>query len=269
MRALEHATLRSGAPARPDHGQVTGRYGDAVTSGVMRDAGRPERTRVASVGRPPWWALVIALLVAGLATADLLAGGVLERLDLQVSETIGGWGLRDSPAYPVVWAVTQLGGRATISIVLAVLVGYLAWSRRTWLPLIRVLIALATLTLAVYALKHGTGRTAPGHPDELFFHIDGASFPSGHVANAVLMWGVARWQAVEYRLPLRVQRAFWLLSVAGPAATGIAMVSLNFHWVTDAVVGAAVGVVLLGVVHALDALVLSRWVRARAGRQSA
>jgi len=66
-----------------------------------------------------------------------------------------------------------------------------------------------------------------------------------------------------------VQRAFWLLAVVGPIATGAAMVSLDFHWVTDAVVGAAVGIVLLGVVHALDALVLSRLVRARAGRPSA
>jgi len=240
-----------------------------VTSGVIRDAGLPEKSRVISVGRPPWWAVVVALVVGGLVTANLLAGGVLERVDLRVSETIDGWGLRDSTAYPVVWAITQLGGRAAILIVLAVLVSYLAWSRHTWVPLFRVLLALATLTVFVYALKHGTGRTAPGHPDELFFQVDGASFPSGHVANAVLMWGVARWQAVEYGLPLRVQRAFWVLSIAGPALTGLAMVSLNFHWVTDAVVGAAVGVVLLGVVHALDAVVLSRWVRARAGRQSA
>jgi membrane-associated phospholipid phosphatase len=146
---------------------------------------------------------------------------------------------------------------------------YLAWSRRTLLPLVRVLVALVLLTVAVYAIKHGTGRTAPGFPGSFFFHKDGASFPSGHVANAVLMWGVALWQAVEYGLPLRVQRAFWLLSVAGPAATGLAMVSLDFHWVTDAVVGAAVGLLLLGVVHALDAAVLSRWVRAPAGRQTA
>jgi membrane-associated phospholipid phosphatase len=83
------------------------------------------------------------------------------------------------------------------------------------------------------------------------------------------MWGVARWQAVEYGLPLRVQRAFWLLSIAGPVVTGLAMISLDYHWVTDAVVGACVGVLLLGVVHALDATVLSRWVRARAGRQTA
>jgi len=239
-----------------------------VTSGAVRDVGAPERTGVVSVGRPPWWLLVVALLTGTLVTVDLLAGGVLERLDLRISDAIGDWGLRDSAAYPAVWLVTQVGGRATILGVLAVLVGYLAWRRRTWLPLLRVLLALATLTLGVYALKNGTGRLAPGHPDELFFTAEGASFPSGHVANAVLMWGVARWLAVEYRLPARVQRAFWALAVFGPIVTGLAMVSLNFHWVTDAVVGGAVGVLLLGVVHALDGIVLSRWVRAR-GRQTA
>jgi undecaprenyl-diphosphatase len=239
-----------------------------VTSGLLRGTGVPEQTRVVSIGRPPWWLMLAALMVGGLMTVDLLAGGVLERLDLRVSDIISGWGLRDSAAYPLVWAVTQLGGRATILGVLAILVGYLAWRRRTWVPLLRVLLALATLTVGVYALKHGTGRTAPGHPDELFFHVDGASFPSGHVANAVIMWGLARWLAVEYRLPERAQRCSWWLSVAAPVATGAAMVSLDFHWVTDAIVGGAVGILLLGVVHRLDAVVLSRWVRAR-GRQTA
>jgi membrane-associated phospholipid phosphatase len=255
-------------PARPDHDEVTARYGEDVTSGVMRDAGVPERTRVVSIGRPPWWLVLVALLVGGLITADLLAGGVLERIDFRVSEVVRGWGLRDSAAYPVIWAVTQVGGRATILIVLAILVGHLAWRRRTGIPLLRVLLALGTLTVGVYALKFSSGRTAPGHPEELFFHVDGVSFPSGHVANAVIMWGVARWLAVEYGLPARVQRAFWWLSVVGPVATGVSMVSLDFHWVTDAVVGGAVGIVLLGVVHGLDAVVLSRWVRAR-GRQTA
>ncbi|WP_231487025.1 phosphatase PAP2 family protein [Candidatus Blastococcus massiliensis] len=240
-----------------------------MTSGTVCEAGVPERSRAVSIGRPPWWAPLLALLVGGLITADLLAGGVLERLDFWVSDAVRGWGLRDSAAYPVFWAVTQLGGRGAILIVLSVLVGYLAWRHRTAVPLLRVLLALGTLTIGVYAVKFGTGRTAPGHPDELFFHVDGASFPSGHVANAVIMWGVARWLAVEYGLPARVQRAFWWLSVAGPIATGVSMVSLDFHWVTDAVVGAAVGIVLLGVVHALDALVLSRWFGARAGRQPA
>jgi membrane-associated phospholipid phosphatase len=240
-----------------------------VTSGVIRDAGAPDQARVVSTGRPAWWVMVLAVVVGTLVTADVLSRGFLERMDLRVSDVISGWGLRDSAAFPFVWVVTQLGGRVAILVVLAVLVGYLAWRRHTWLPLVRVLVALGLLTLVVYAIKHGIGRTAPGYPGAYFFHADGESFPSGHVANAVLMWGIARWQAVEYGLPARVQRTFWFLSVVGPVATGLAMVSLDFHWVTDAVVGACVGVVLLGVVHALDALVLSRWVRARAGRQTA
>jgi membrane-associated phospholipid phosphatase len=212
--------------------------------------------------------MVVALVVGVLVTADLLSRGFLERLDLRASEIVSQWGLADSGAYPVVWLVTQVGGRVTILAVLAALVGYLGWRRRVLLPLVRVLLALALLTVTVYTLKSAIGRTAPSFPGSFFFHPDGASFPSGHVANAVLMWGVARWQAVEYGLPARVQRIFWLLSVAAPVATGIAMVSLDFHWVTDAVAGAAVGVLMLGVVHALDRAVLSRWVRVRAGRQA-
>jgi membrane-associated phospholipid phosphatase len=253
----------------PGHDPVTGRYGDLVTSGVIPDAGVPERSSVVSVGRPAWWAMVAALIVGGVVTADLLIRGSLERMDLWISEVVSDWGLRDSAAYYPVWVVTQLGGRASILVVLSGLVGYLAWRRRTVVPLVRVLVALALLTAAVYAIKQGLGRTAPAFPGSFFFHEDGASFPSGHVANAVLMWGVARWQAVEFDLPARMQRTFWFLAVVGPVATALAMVSLDFHWVTDAVVGAAVGVLLLGVVHALDAVLLSRCVRARAGRSSA
>jgi len=235
----------------------------------VHDAGPRGSTSGTPVGRPSWWAMFAALVIGGLVTLDLLTYGASERFDVRVSDVVEGWGLADSAAYPLVWLVTQLGGRATILVVLAGLVGYLAWTRRTVLPLLRVLAAVVLLTGSVYALKYGTGRTAPRYPGSHFFHDDGASFPSGHVANAVLMWGVARWQAVEYGLPVRVQQIFWWLAVVGPVLTGLSMISLNFHWVTDAVVGATVGVLLLGVVHALDAFVLSRWVRARAGRQTA
>ena len=238
-----------------------------MTSGVVR-TGVPEEARAATVGRPPWWAIAGALLVGVVVTVDLLGGGVLEAIDLRTAEVVASWGLRDSAAYPLFWLLTQAGGRGFLLAVLAYLVGWLAYRQRTLRPLLRVLVALGILTVVVYGLKYGTGRTAPAYPGS-YFHRGGASYPSGHVANAVLMWGVARWQAVEYCLAASWQRALRLLSLFAPVATGLAMVSLNFHWVTDAIVGAALGVVLLGVVHALDAHVLSRWVRARAGRQSA
>ena len=222
---------------------------------------------VVGAGRPSRWTLVAALVVAVLVTVDLLATGISERLDLRVSEVVSDWELSGSRAYPVLWAVTQLGGRVTLLVLLAVLVLWLARRRRTWLPLWRVLAALLLLTAVVYAAKYAFGRTAPAYPGS-YFIADGASYPSGHVANAVLAWGLIRWQAVDHGLPPAVQRATRLLAVAGPLATGVAMVCLDYHWVTDAVVGGAVGVLLLGVVHTLDALVLSRSVRARAGRSA-
>ena len=240
-----------------------------VESGAVQMTAPPVGPRVVSVGRPPWWLFLTAALVGSVVTVELLTRDALERVDLRVAEVVGRWDLQDSAGYPAVWLGTQLGGRATLLAVLAATVGYLAWRRHTWVPLVRVLVALTLLTASVYAMKYGIGRTAPAFPGSFFFVPGGASFPSGHVANAVLMWGIARWLAVEYGLPARVQYAFRLLHVLGPVGTALAMVALNFHWVTDAVVGAAVGVVLLGVVHALDAPVLSLWVRARAGRPSA
>ncbi|MGY1742595.1 MULTISPECIES: phosphatase PAP2 family protein [unclassified Blastococcus] len=245
-----------------------------MTSGVVRrspgapSGGRPvpEHPPVVSTGRPPWWALVAALVVGTLLTVDLLLHGLTRDVDGWVSDTVGGWGLRDSAAYDPLYWVTQIGGRGTVLVVLVALVGTLAVRQRTLRPLLRVVVALVLLTVAVYSLKYAIGRTAPGHAGDFLHHPDGQSFPSGHLANAVLLWGVARWQAVQYGLAPWLQRLFWGLAVVGPVLCALAMIALDFHWLSDAVVGAAVGVVLLGVVHALDAKVLSRWVGARAGR---
>ena len=233
-----------------------------------RRAASPAAGAGVSVGRPPWWLVAVCVLLTAAVSWALLAGTWVGALDDRVAAVVGGWDLRHAPAYPLLWVFTQFGGRVTILVVLAVLVGYLFWRWRTVVPLLRVVLALALLTAVVYAFKYGMGRTAPAYPGS-YFHRDGESFPSGHVANAVLMWGVARWLAVDCALPVRTQRAFRWLSLAGPVLAAVSVLVLDFHWVTDVVVGAAVGVILLGVVHTLDAFVLSRWVRARAGRESA
>lgn len=245
-----------------------------MTSGVVRRSlpavlRRPEAEHpaVVSAGRPSWWAVLVALAVVVLVTLDLLAHGLTERVDHRVSDLVSEWGLRDSAAYQPLWVVTQIGGRGTMLLVLACLICWLGVRHRTVVPLLRIVLALVLLSVVVYQFKWGIGRTAPAFPGgEFLHHPDGESYPSGHVANAVLLWGVARWQAVEFGMPPRVQRVLWVLAVVGPVLCGLSMIVLDFHWVSDAIVGAAVGVVLLGVVHAVDALVLSRWVRAEPRR---
>lgn len=49
--------------------------------------------------------------------------------------------------------------------------------------------------------------------------------------------GVARWQALEFDLPRPAQLTFAMLAVAGPVVTAAAMLSVNFHWPTDALIG--------------------------------
>jgi membrane-associated phospholipid phosphatase len=207
-----------------------------------------------------------ALLTAAVSV-ELLAGAWLGRVDDRVSAVVRGWDLRHGPAYRLFWLLTEFGGRVTILVVTAGLLGYLWGRRRAVIPLLRVAVALLLLTETVYAFKLGMGRTAPAYPGS-YFHRGGESFPSGHVANAVLMWGVARWQTVDFGLAASVQRLFRWLSLAGPVIAGAALLVLDFHWLSDVVVGGAVGIVLLGVVHRLDEVVLYRWGRARAGRGS-
>ncbi len=205
--------------------------------------------------------VLVSFIVALWLTMDVLLAGPMSRFDEVVSDLVGGWELRENPiAYAASWVITQIGGqRALILIVMAGLVGYVCWTRRTLQPLLRTLVALLLLTITVYAFKYGLGRTAPEFPGGSFLHRGGLSYPSGHTANAVLMWGLATWIAVYYGLPVRIQRLFAALFVVSPIASAVTMLLLNFHWVTDLVTGAAVGLILLWVLHMIFDGPLGRW----------
>jgi membrane-associated phospholipid phosphatase len=229
-----------------------------VTSGAPPEA----------VGRPPWWLVLAGAAGAAAIAGEVLAGGWLRRMDGRVAAGIAGWHLRDGAAYPLLWLATAPGSRGVLLAVLLAVAGWAGWRHRTLRPLGQTVLALALLAAVVGAVKLGAGRPAPvaagWAPSR-----DGTSFPSGHVANAVVGWGVVRWQSVAYRLPAAVRRPAAVLAVVGPVSAGLAVLALDFHWLSDVVAGAAVGVSLLGVVHALDGVALSLWVRARAGRRTA
>lgn len=211
--------------------------------------------------RPSTPLLLVSVAVAIWLTLDLILSGPVSRFDEFVADRVGAWRVGEDNAfvYGVCWSITQIGGqRALIIVVMAILVGYLCWTRRTLQPLVRTLVALVLLTVTVYAFKYGLGRTAPAYPGS-YLHRGGQSYPSGHTANAVLMWGLATWLAVYYGLPARVQRLFATLFVVSPIASAVTMLLLNFHWVTDLVTGAAVSVILLWVLHAVFDGRLGSW----------
>ena len=235
-------------------GSLHDRYPGLVTVGTRTD-------RLQGLAARPSPALVlISFALAIWMTVDLIVDGVVSRFDESVAGVVGGWEVRENPIlYAICWVITQIGGqRGMILIVMGGLIVHICWTRRTLQPLIRTIAAIVLLSLVVYAFKYGLGRTAPAYPGS-YLHRGGLSYPSGHTANAVLMWGLATWLAVYYGLPHWVQRLFATLFVVSPIASGVTMLLLNFHWVSDLVTGAAVSVILLWVLHLVFDGPLGRW----------
>jgi membrane-associated phospholipid phosphatase len=191
--------------------------------------------------------VIAALLVAAWITIDVLHFGPWTRLDADASGVIAGWHLHDVP-YPrdVVYPLTLFGKRASILVVIGGLVLSIAYVRRTWQPLLRFVVALGLLAVVIYAFKWGVGRTAPT-VDSL--HTGGSSYPSGHVPNALLMWGLAAWLAAEYEIVEWLRRTLNVLRFLAPACAFLGMALLDYHWVSDLVAGVAFGVLLLRLMH--------------------
>lgn len=216
-----------------------------------------------AAGRRAWCPpLPVVLVSAALGfwlTVDVALSGPWHRADIAIADWIEALDLRGS-AVPnaALWLLAQTGGRATILVVIGLLTVYLMRDRRVWQPLLRVVVAFVLLTVVVYALKIGLGRTAPGYGASVLY-VEGRSYPSGHSANAVLWWGLAVWLVRSYDQPVWVVRLFTVVAVAAPVLTSVSMLALNYHWLTDVLAGLALGVVLLWVLHLIFSTRLGQW----------
>ncbi|HEY2949142.1 MAG TPA: phosphatase PAP2 family protein [Micromonosporaceae bacterium] len=215
---------------------------------VRRLAARPVRPA-------GWW--FDASLVGGFVvlTATLAAGGLLG-LDLAVRDWCNAH--RPDAADGVARAFNLLGqgGKllTPLSLVLAVAV---AWKVRSIRPLLVVALAFLLTYVTIGPLKVWTDRAAPSStlpdPVELFNHTlpageYGRSYPSGHVVNAIVWYGVialllsALLRAYADReLPPAL---YWTLRIVPPAIVFVTTTYLSFHWITDSVAGLLLGLFL-------------------------
>ncbi|TDB70992.1 phosphatase PAP2 family protein [Micromonospora sp. KC723] len=220
-----------------------------------------ETTRVRGVPRPVrpagWWC--DALLLAGLVTLTVaLAGGRLLGLDLAVSR----WAYAHDPA-PLYWTarVFNLLGQGgwLLMPVAGGLAAAVAWRRHSVRPLLLVATTFVLTTATIGPLKLWTDRAAPSAtvkapflpPEEaveIFNRLpEGAysmSYPSGHVANAIVWYGVIALLLTALaagRLPTAVYR---LVRFAPPAILLVTTTYLNFHWLTDGLAALLLGLLL-------------------------
>lgn len=208
---------------------------------------------------PAPWVVAGSVLLLVWVTVDVIVTGPWYRADIAIADWVDTVDLRGKTVpNAILWLLAQTGGRGAILMVVGALTLYVMRERRVWQPALRVAAALALLTVVVYALKLGLGRTAPGVGASILY-ADGLSYPSGHSANAVLWWGVAVWLVRSYGMQPWLVRTCTVLAVAAPAVTTVAMLLLNYHWLTDVVAGLALGVVLLRVLQLLFSTRLGDW----------
>jgi PAP2 superfamily len=223
-----------------------------------------ERPRRVPGGSPAL--LVAALVVFVLVTVDVLVGGPLTRLDATVSAWARSTGLPGTgwtrPGQEEADQLVNLGDREVVGIIVLTAISWICVRARTVLPLVR-LAALAGVTVSiVLALKYGIGRHAPSgvHGPEAL-----RSYPSGHIATAVILWGTLYSVVAEHPDQVVSRQVARLLSWLAPLLVAVGMVLRDYHWVTDLVGAAALCTILLQA----ERLALRHWRSARRGPKSA
>jgi membrane-associated phospholipid phosphatase len=197
---------------------------------------------------PGWWFDVV-MLAAFAALTYALARGHLLSLDRQVAD----WADQHRPAV-LYWpsrVLNYLGQGGQVLMPVAGILGViLAVRRRSVRPLLVLASAFVLTYVTIGPLKIWLQRAAPHFtgPDraELFNPAAvgplGMSYPSGHVANALVWYGViALLLGALVAVPSRVHLAIRLVP---PVIVFCTTTYLSFHWLTDSVAGLFLGLIL-------------------------
>ena len=198
-----------------------------------------------------------ALLLGFIAiTLDLIYSGLLTKVDVKIAEL-------DRPKFTgftnfVILRIDDLGLRwfsASVLLLSAVLV-----SRRfrSWRPLNLSFLSLVFLNLFVGAAKIGFGRCKARENFDPCMFTGGMAYPSGHVANALVTWGLLAYIIFRYthRAPFEGFRLYWLVGVITIAVSVVSLLR-NTHWFSDLIGGMFIGGSILVLVVAIDRFIPS------------
>jgi membrane-associated phospholipid phosphatase len=141
--------------------------------------------------------------------------------------------------YWIARGLNLLGQGAILTWVLGLGLSLLLWWRiRRWQAFLPWALAFGLTYLTLGPLKVWSMRTSPNDkgPNSVEFFNKHAEYvmgyPSGHVVNAIVWWGV---------IALLLNQKHWAIRVLPPAVVLCTTTYLGFHWLTD-----GIGAILLG-----------------------
>jgi len=195
--------------------------------------------------------VLVFTLVTALLSQQVVGWGWLSHLDARsIRLTKPFQGSRDTFEILV-----MVGLRGIIVTICLPWMGWLAWKRRSWMPIMGFVAVLLFETGLAGALKLAIGRSYPyQNGGRMLVDAGYMAFPSGHAANAVALWGFVAWLVTRGHHKRRVI-AYSLLTIAW-SIVGVSSWILRTHWPTDILAGFALGgiatITVVGLISAIE-----------------
>ncbi|GAB4103726.1 phosphatase PAP2 family protein [Micromonospora taraxaci] len=215
--------------------------------------------------RPAGWWFDALLLVGLVGLTAALAANHLFGLDRAVADWADAH--RPTAAYWVARVLNFLGQGTPLTLIGVGLGVLLAVRLRSVRPILLPVVGFVITTFTIGPLKVWTARAAPSasvkepylSPDQTLplFHDDlpvrfAQSYPSGHVANAIVWYGVIALllaplaRSFGRQLPSRLVT---VIRIVPPLVVLTTTTYLGWHWLTDSVAGLLLGLFLDRLLH--------------------
>jgi undecaprenyl-diphosphatase len=134
----------------------------------------------------------------------------------------------------------MLGQRGPATLVFLPYFCWVAWRTRSSRPLVMLGTALVLLNVSVGVVKLFTGRLGPQQTRLVHQVLMGGDiYPSGHVANTVVLYGLVAWITLWHRKLVITAAVFVCVTVS------LGTVYLNTHWLSDVFGGLLAGALVL------------------------
>jgi membrane-associated phospholipid phosphatase len=165
--------------------------------------------------------------------------------------------VRSPPIDEAITAYTTVGGPTGMSALAGVMIIVLAIRRRSWSPVVLVVLAATGSVLITVVSKQFIGRARPPLSDAIPPYEYSDSFPSGHALNSLVLAGIIAYLVMLRSRTRRTVARTAAIAIVFAITMGISRVYLGHHWLTDVLMAWILGALWLTIVITTHRLYLT------------